>query len=158
MKKKLTILFALAFAAAVFMTGCAGAAEIKKPTPDGTVFDVTGSCAAELNDGVLKVTGQTNLMDGTNGIIGVMNSDGTRVDQIKVTKQGDNLQAQFTVNSSWPKTVYAYIMFDTSKSDGQPDAVKAAYGKSFQNLEGDNVIWDQKGNIAIFQSEAITIS
>ena len=49
-------------------------------------------------------------------------------------------------------------MFDTSKSDGQPDEVKEAYGKKFQNLTGDDLIWDQNGIIVVFQSEAVEIN
>ncbi len=119
---------------------------------------MTGSCTAELVDGKLVVSGETNLMDGTNGIISVLNSDGTRIEQQKVTKEGDNLKAEFTVGEDWPDKVYGFLMFDTSKSDGQPDEVKEAYGKKFQNLTGDDLIWDQNGIIVVFQSEAVEIN
>ena len=157
MKKKLIVLLVIVIAAVAVLAGCGGAQEIKRPEADGETFTVTGSCTAELSDGKLVVSGETNLMDGTNGIISVLNSDGTRIEQHNVTKEGDNLKAEFTVAEDWPETVYGFIMFDTSKSDGQPDAVKEAYGKKFQNLVGDDLIWDQSGIIVVFQSEAVKI-
>ncbi len=159
MKKKLILLLVIVLVTVTVFAGCGGAVEIKRPEPDKDipVFNVTGSCKAELNGNVLTVSGQTNLMDGTNGIIGVYSSDGTRVDQKKFTKQGDNLTAEFEVKVDWPETVYGNIMFDTQKSDGQPDEVKKTYGKHFQNLDGEGIIWDKNGNIVIFQSEAVTI-
>ncbi|MBC5646968.1 hypothetical protein [Christensenella tenuis] len=157
MKKKLIVLLVIVIAAVTVLAGCGGAQEIKRPEADGTKFEVTGSCTAELTDGKLIVSGETNLMDGTNGIISVLNSDGTRIDQQKITKEGNNLKAEFTVKEDWPETVYGFVMFDTSKSDGQPEAVKQAYGKKFQNLEGEDLIWDKNGVIVVFQSEAVKV-
>ncbi len=157
MKKKLIVLLVIVLAAVTVFAGCGGVQEIKKPVADGAVFDVTGLCKAELQGDKLVVTGETNLMDGTNGVISVLNSNGTRIDQQKITKQGDNLKAEFQVNEDWPETVFGYVMFDTQKSDGQPAEVTKVYGNKFQNLKGKDVIWDQHGVIAIFQSEAVTI-
>lgn len=155
MKKKLIVLLVIVVAAVTFFTGCGGAQEIKKPESVGETFDVTGSCKAELNGDTLVVTGETNLMNGTNGVISVLNSNGTRIDQKKVTKQGDELKAEFKVTADWPEKVYGYVLFDTQKSDGQPAEVTKVYGNKFQNLIGKNVIWDQHGVIAIFQSEVV---
>lgn len=157
MKKKLTVLLVIVLAAVTVFTGCGGAQEIKRPAPTGDTFEVTGSCKAELQGDTLVVTGETNLMDGTNGVISVLNSNGTRIEQQKITKQGDNLKAEFTVGSDWPEKVYGFIMFDTQKSDGQPAEVTKVYGKKFENLTGPDTIWDQHGVIAIFQSEAVKI-
>lgn len=157
MKKKLIVLLVIVLATVTVFAGCNGAQEIKKPEPVGATVEVTGSCKAELDGDTLVVTGETNLMDGTNGVISVLNSNGTRIEQQKVTKQGDNLKAEFKVAADWPDTVYGYVMFDTQKSDGQPAEVTKVYGNKFQNLTGANVIWDQHGVIAIFQSEAVKI-
>ena len=48
-------------------------------------------------------------------------------------------------------------MFDNQKSDGQPDAVKEAYGKYSRILQGNAIIWDKKWNIVVFQSEEVKI-
>ncbi len=159
MKKKLALLLVLVVAVVAVLMGCGGPAQIEKPKPDegATVFDVTGSCKAELNGDTLIVSGETNLMDGTNGVIAVFNSDGTKAADQKFTKQGNEIKAEFKVGSDWSDVVYGNIMFDNQKSDGQPDAVKEAYGKHFQNLTGNAIIWDKNGNIVVFQSEEVKI-
>ncbi|MEF9988091.1 MAG: hypothetical protein RR632_02455 [Christensenella sp.] len=157
MKKKLIALFITVIAAVTIFTGCGGAQDIKKPEATGTMVKITGSCKAELKGSTLTISGTSDIMDGTNGIISVLNSNGTRVAQQKITKQGDNLKAEFAVTEDWPQTVYGYIMFDTQKSDGQPAEVKKVYGDKFQNLEGEDIIWDKAGVIVIFGSEAVKI-
>lgn len=105
----------------------------------------------------MRVEGSCNLMDGTNGIVSILNANGATIDKQKFTKEGDDLTFEFNVENSWPQTVYGFISFDTQQCDRQPDEVTEAYGKRFQNLEGPNIIWDAKGVIAVFQSQAIDI-
>ncbi|WP_147554014.1 hypothetical protein [Christensenella timonensis] len=157
MKKKLILLLAVTMVAAFIFSGCNGAQEIKRPEPDGTTTEATGSCQAVLNGDTLTVSGETNLMDGTNGIISVLNANGITLEQQKITKNGDNLTWDFKVVDEWPEVVYGFITFDTQKADGQPDEVKKAYGNKFQNLTGKHTIWDQKGVIAVFQSEEVKV-
>ncbi len=157
MKKKLVLLLMVTIAAALIFTGCNGAQEIKRPAADGTTTEATGSCKAVLNGDTLTVSGETNLMDGTNGIISVLNANGIMIEQQKITKNGDNLTWDFKKTDEWPEVVYGFITFDTQKSDGQPDAVKNAYGNKFQNLTGEHTIWDQKGVIVVFQSDEVKV-
>ena len=159
MKKKLVLLLVIIITAVTIFAGCGGAQEIKRPKPEeGKItVEVTGSCEAVLNGDTLTVSGQTNLMDGTNGIISVLNANGITLEQQKITKNGDNLTWDFKVTEEWPEVVYGFITFDTQKSDGQPSEVKEAYGSKFQNLTGKDTIWDQKGVIVIFKSDEITV-
>ena len=39
----------------------------------------------------------------------------------------------------------------------QPDEVEELYGKYFQNIDGDHVIWNEKNNIFIVQSDKIDL-
>ena len=159
MKKKLILLLALVMTATVIFAGCGGAQEIKRPEPEegAATFEATGSCTAKLEGDKLIVTGETNLMDGTNGVASVLNANGITVEQKKFSKQGDNLSFEFTVTDEWPEVVYAFISFDTQKSDAQPEAVQKTYGKKFQNILGADTIWDQQGVIVVFQSDEIKI-
>ena len=160
MKKALLVTMILLFVVMAF-AGCGGTVEIKKPAPDegATMFEVEGNCEAVLNGDILTVSGTTNLMDGTNGTISVLNSDGMVAEEVKFTKDGDQISHDFTVSNDWNDIVYGFITFDTQQADKQPDAVTEVYGKNFENLEGpaECVIWDLKGVIAVFQSEEITI-
>ena len=157
MKKKLILLLVTIIAVVTVFTGCGGPQEIKRPEPDGTTVEVTGSCEARLDGDKLIVTGETNLMDGTNGIASVLNANGITLEQQKFKKEGETLTFEFPVKSEWPEVVYAFISFDTQKSDGQSDEVKKAYGKQFQNLTGKNTIWNSQGVIAIFHSEEVKV-
>ena len=48
-------------------------------------------------------------MDGTNGVIAVFNSDGTKAADQKFTKQGNEIKAEFKVGSDWSDVVYGNI-------------------------------------------------
>lgn len=39
----------------------------------------------------------------------------------------------------------------------QPDEVEELYGKYFQNIDGDHVIWNEKNNIFIVQSDKVDL-
>lgn len=158
-KKVICLLLA---AAAVFsVSACARLPQLAKPAiqEGAEAVKVTGSCEVELVDGgqTLRVNGTCSLMDGTNGLVSVLNANGSVLDKRKFTKQGDEISYDFAVGEDWPATVYGFISFDTQQCDAQPAEVTDAYGKRFQNLEGDDVIWDTKGVIAVFQSEALDI-
>lgn len=160
MKRVLTALIVLLF---IFIfAGCARVPRLTKPAPNegAASVEVEGECTAQLVNGgqSLVVAGTCNLMNGTNGIVSILNANGTTIDRQKFTKESDSLNFEFDVGNSWSGTVYGFISFDTQQCDRQPDEVTAAYGKRFQNLDGPNVIWDAKGVIAVFQSEAVEIS
>lgn len=145
----------------VLLSGCGGTPALNRPQPaeGAKTFAVEGGCEAVLNGNTLTVSGTTNLMDGTNGVITVLNSNGTRAAQEKFTKQGDSISHDFVVGEEWGDVVYGFIAFDTQNADKQPAEVTDVYGKKFENLTGseENIIWNTKGIIAIFQSEAVTI-
>lgn len=159
--KKIVLLAVALVTVAVLAAGCGRAAEIVKPQPSegAKMVQVTGECTAVLADGKLTVSGTTDLMDGTNGVISVVNSDGTTAEEVKFTKGEGPIEHTFEVKDAWQDIVYGFVMFDTKESDKQPDAVTAAYGKKFENLEGapENVIWNANGVIAIFMSGEVKV-
>lgn len=156
-----TVYVVLAILLAVSLTSCARMPQLAKPSrdPDAEPVEVTGLCTAELVNGgqAVRVSGSCNLMDGTNGIVSVLNANGSTIAKQKFTKESDDLTFEFPVDDKWPQTVYGFISFDTQQCDKQPDEVTKAYGKKFQNLDGPDVIWDAKGLVAVFQSEALEI-
>lgn len=141
---------------------CSGSRDIAKPAlaEGAQAVNVKGACTAALLNGgkTLSVTGTCNLMDGTNGIISVLSAEGRQLESHKFTKEGEDLGWDFEVGKDWPGVVYGFISFDTQNCDAQPKEVTEAYGKRFQNLEGPDVIWDMKGVIAVFQSEAVDVT
>lgn len=158
--KKIGIVLSIIVLISVIFAGCSSAsAEVAKPQPSegAETFAPEGSCDAALNGGVLTVTGESNLMDGTNGIVSVLGFDGITLEEQKFTQQGGSVSFDFEVADDWPDTVYGYIAYSTQQGDKQPKEVTAVYGKKFENLDGPNVIWDLKGVVAIFQSDAVMI-
>lgn len=151
----------LVVACAALSGACARQPQLSKPSVEEgvTPIEVSGNCTAELVDGgeVLRVSGTCSLIDGTNGIVCVLNADGSTVDKRKFVKESEDLSFDFDVTGEWSDTVYGFISFDTQQCDRQPDEVTELYGKRFQNLEGPDVIWDSKGVIAVFQSEAVKL-
>lgn len=144
------------------LAGCARQPQLTRPAPDGdsATVDVKGECSASLVDGgdVLRISGTCSLIDGTNGIACVLSADGSTLDKRKFTKDSEVLSFDFNVTDQWPSVVYGFISFDTQQCDQQSREVTDLYGKKFQNLAGPNVIWDSKGVIAVFQSDAVEIA
>ncbi len=159
-KNKIIVTIVLIVVLASVLAGCGGnVTQIARPKVEegAQMFEVTGSCKAVLNGSVLTVSGETNLMDGTNGVISVMGSGGALLDSVKLQKQGNNLTADFAVQADWPETVYGFLTFDTQKADTQLKEVREVYGNKFENLSGPNVVWNQKGCVATFQSEPVKV-
>ena len=164
--KKTMVLLAAIIVAVIGLTSCASGmgcggnvSEIAKPQPGegAQVFTVEGSCEAVLQGGTLTVSGTTNLMDGVNGVIKVMGSDGSTVEEVNFTKQGEAITHTFTVEEDWPDKVYGFVSFDTQQSKQQPKDVRELYGSKFENLEGESILWDSKGVMVVFQSAEVEI-
>jgi len=167
MRKRWVLVCGMLLLCVFLFAGCGGSAPLPRPMPSAAaegeeakpMVTVEGSCEAVLSGDSLTVRGENNLMDGTNGVITVLSSTGLKVDEVKITKQGNNLEHTFTVDEEWPDEVYGFISFGTNQGDKQPREVTEAYGKKFEYLDGDSsiIIWDNKGIVAVFQSEMVTI-
>ena len=146
---------------AMLLTSCGAQRTIAKPVVEEgkEAVEVEGSCSAELTSGgsVLNVSGESNLMDGTNGVLSVLGADGVKLVEHRFTQTDGTASWDFEVEESWPEIVYGFMSFGTQNMDSQPREVTEAYGRRFQNLEGPAVIWDTKGVIAVFQSEEVRI-
>ncbi len=112
---------------------------------------------AVLEGNVLNVSGTTNLMDGTNGVISVAQCGRHDSSRGQVYKRGEGISHDFTVGDDWQDIVYGFITFDTQQADKQPKEVTNAYGKKFENLTGESIIWDLKGVAVVLQSEGVEI-
>ena len=160
--KKISIVIIMCIVLPLVLAGCGGTPQITRPQPaeGAETFEIEGECEAELSGDVLKVSGSSNLMDGTNGIISVLNSDGTTAAKQKFTKEGDSVSHEFAVEDEWEGVVYGFITFDTENADKQPKEVTEVYGKKFENFTGDSseVMWNAKGVMAVFRSEPVEIT
>ena len=162
MKKKITaIVLILSMVFVMFaLTGC-GSSQLNRPTAEdpSKMVTVTGSCEAYKDGNNVVVEGECDLMTGTNGTVSVYSSDGRKLALEKIIQtEGEKISYTFPIEEGWGDEVYGFITFDTTQSERQPDAVREAYGKAMEYLEGDNVIWDARGIAVCFQSEAVDLT
>jgi len=160
MKRK-TIAVAVILAMIIIaLTGCfGGGAKLDRPSMSAGAasYEVTGSCEAVLNGDVLTVSGKCDIADGTYGTISVYSTSGEELANEVIVKTGDNLKHDFTVQDNWSDQVYGFITFDTKQAGDQPEAILAMYGKKFENISGEGVVWDSHGIAVVYQSEIITV-
>lgn len=150
---------------AAMMAGC-GSVTIAKPqmSENATQVSVDGSCEIALNGDTLTVSGQTSIMDGALLHVSVVSQDGMIVDYVTITKNGDQLSHDFKITSEkydeTVKTVTGFITCAPTLYGQQPEAIYAAYGKKFENLqasEGD-IVWNGDGVVAVFSSESVDLA
>ncbi len=160
-KKRLKILTAvvLVLLLALLAAGC-GAASIPKPQPTqgAKTVTVTGNCDLEIEDNTIIVSGETDLIDGALLHVSVVSQDGMIVDSVKLTKSGDTVEQRFIITEEKygdsVKTITGFIVCAPSLYGAQPQAVYDAYGKRFENIQGD-FVWNDNGIIVLFASETV---
>lgn len=150
---------------AAMMAGC-GSVTIAKPqmSENATQVSVDGSCDISLNGDTFTVSGETNILDGALLHVSVVSQDGMIVDYVTMTKNGDQISHDFKITSEkyddTVKIVTGFITCAPTLYGQQPDAIYAAYGKKFENLDGPegDIIWNGDGVVALFGSESIKLA
>ncbi len=166
MLKKYSRIFAVVAAiliTTVLLAGCGGGGTLKKPEmKEGAVaVEVTGSCDIKMENGVITVSGETNVLNGSILYISVEAQNGMTLDSVKITKQNDDpISHDFAISddkySDSVKTITGHITFAPRLYGTHADIVYETYGTKFENItSGDNLIWDTSGNIVVFASETI---
>lgn len=65
----------------------------------------------------------------------------------------DSFYADFTIDSKWEKPIYASLSVSPNEEGKQPDAIQKLYGTRFENVTGENVLFNANGNFICIQSE-----
>ena len=160
MKKRIISILIIVFTCVILLTGCSATAAQRPQPQDGTeTFTITGECSAYADGGKIVVSAASDIATGTNGTLSVFSSVGKELAKEDITQEEKNgeLKCEFTIEESWPDDVYGYLAFDTDQSQKQPDEITALYGKQFENIQGDNVVWSSKGCAVVFQSDLVHI-
>ena len=141
------------------LAGCSSSSTVAKLEPQEGVVSIvlTGGCTAEVTDNMIKVTLQSNLMQGTVVRFTIDSYDGTELAYKQYAVSGDNIYAEFERGATYPDIVYASVVASPTIGS-QPDEVKDAYGRYFQNIDGEHIIWNGAENIFIVQSDKIVLS
>lgn len=160
MTKKVFSIILVVVAIMIIFTSCSAAVATRpQPAEGATTYEVTGECTAVSDGDKVIVTAKSDIAAGTNGTLSVYSAVGKELALTKVTQEKVNgeITAEFKVEDSWADDVYAFLVFDTKQSDGQPDEIKEKYGKQFENIEGENVVWSSAGIAVVFQSDVISV-
>lgn len=160
MKKKtkiLTLCLALLMAA-MMLASCGGGGALKKLEPQEGVEKVklTGACTVERDGNILRVNLTSNLQNGAIVKFTIDDYQGKELAAKEYAVSGENIYAEFEVDDSWSGIVYGTAQC-SPQTGSQPSEVTDVYGKFFQNIDGDHVIWNEKNNIFIVQSEKVDL-
>ncbi len=142
--------------AAVLMIACscaAGDRTIAKQAPDSdTQYTITGELSVTQASGKILVELTTDIMDGCTGRVCVDKFDGTSLFSKKATVSGGKLTYSVDVDGSWEGPVCVSVVF--SPDDNKNSEIRAAYGKKFQNIVGEDqfLVWNTRKNFLVFQS------
>ena len=160
MKKRIISILIIAFTCVILLTGCSATAATRPQPQDGTeISSITGECSAYADGDKVVVSAASDIETGTNGTLSVYSAAGKELAKQDITQGEKNseLTCEFTIEKDWPDDVYGYLVFDTDQSQKQPEEITALYGKQFENIQGDNVVWSSKGCAVVFQSELVHV-
>lgn len=145
----------------LILTICAcGSSAVTKPQPSqgAKTYEIKGDVSAQkLNDNTIRVNCEINLETGTVFAITIDSYNGEQLSkQVFQKGAGDSFYADFTIDNSWPKPIYASISITPDEEGKQPDAISQLYGSRFENVTGEDVLFNAKGNFISIQSEAFS--
>lgn len=147
--------------AAALLAGC-GAPALPRPTPSAGAAPVrvSGSCEITVGDGVITVSGETDIMDGALMHVSVVSQAGMIVDSVTFTKNGDTVSKDFSITpAKYDETVQkvaGYITCAPSLYGAQPQSVYDAYGKKFENIDS-GFVWNNDGVVVLFGSKIVDL-
>lgn len=159
MKKALKIIslcLVICAAVAVF-AGCSSTGDIPRPSMTGTAVDVSATCTIEQTSTGVKVSAETNVIDGTLCHVSISGTDGKIISKQTLTVTNGKVSYEFPTDPSWPNKLIGYFACTPSEDGAQPDNVKALYGNAFENMQGEDVLWDVSTVDLVVCSEKITL-
>ena len=160
MKKsiKYTALFAL-IAVMILMICACGAKAVAKPetTQGAKTYEITGSATLEkLNDTTLRLHCTTNIAKDAIIAFSIDAYDGEQLAKQVVTMiDGENIYADIEIDKSWKEPIYGTVSITPSDDGKQPSEIQDMYGSKLENLTGDLVLYNAKGNFVCIKSEQL---
>ena len=160
MKKKTRIsaLCLMLALAAMLLVSCGGSAGLKRLEPKEGVEKVKleGSCTAEITGETLRINFSSNLQEGAVVKFSVDSYEGKELASKEYSVSGENIYAEFAIEPEWEGVLYGTVQC-SPQVGSQPSEVTDLYGNYFQNIDGEHVIWNDKSNIFLVQSEKINL-
>lgn len=150
---KLTAFLAVFMAVTILFTGCA-AASLPRPQADiNKVVEVTGSCDMKIENNKAILVCKTDMIDGTIFRLSVESpTTGKQLAYKDIVKDDDNLQAEFDISNFNETSYYGFATSAPSLYGTQPDAVLNTYGKKYENIKSDKILWTVDSCIFVLSS------
>lgn len=156
--KRTKLLVLMLILSAVLLTSCGGPVSISRPPVEGTPQSVSGRVVAKkIAPDKIKVSCSTNLMNGSILKVSLDAFDGTELAEVVYNKTCDVFYAEFTIDPKWSNKIYASLVCQPDANGSQSKEVFEAYGKRFSNMQGEDVLYDQNGNMLVCISELIEL-
>lgn len=157
-KKTKVLALCLALFMTMLMLVSCGSTTLRKLEPQEGVqkVELDGFCSLEVQDGVLRINFSGNLQNGAIVRFTVDDYQGKELAAKEYAVSAENIYAEFEIDPSWSGIVYGTVQC-SPQVGSQPDEVEELYGKYFQNIDGDHVIWNEKNNIFIVQSDKVDL-
>lgn len=157
--RRMVALMACLMLCMAVLAGCSGNAALaqKQPQEGDTIYQLSGKCTAKVEDGKIVIYLHSNLLEGTAVQFCLDTYDGTQLASAVYSVSGETISATFEMEPSWEgKLVYASVAAAPSLGK-QPSAVTEAYGRYFQNIQGESIIWNKAENVFLVQSGKIQL-
>lgn len=144
--------------AAMLLVSCGSSSGLQRLEPKEGVekVELSGSCTAEITGDTLRINFSSNLQNGAIVKFSVDSYEGKELASKEYSVSGENIYAEFDIDPAWEGVVYATVQC-SPQVGSQPSEVTDLYGNYFQNIDGEHVIWNDKSNIFIVQSEKINL-
>ncbi len=159
---KYIVLAALIITVLVTACACGGNKGVIQPKPaeGAKTYEIEGNIVAEkIDEETLRVSCSTNLMAGTVVVLSIDSYEGERLEKMVYSMpdlaEGKGIFADFKIDPKWEGAITASLSVTPDEDGKQPDEVKEAYGTKLENLTGEHVLFNSKGNMICFQTEKI---
>lgn len=154
--KKLALLLILLFGIGVVTVGCGGEETTQGDTAnvDTNKTKLTLEIAENQDNGKLDFVINTNLPDGTEGMVTLSNEKIGYTGQTKVVIKDGSCQTETFSNKGEPLVGGIYkLVFSTSLSNLQPESVQKAIGEDYKNIESEYLSTSDLGTSIVYERE-----
>lgn len=161
MKRSFKYIVVFALIAALMLAVCAcGSKGVSSPVPSegAKTYEITGTAQLEkINDTTLRLHCTTNIAAGTTIVFSIDSYDGEQYAKKVVSMiDGENIYADFEIDPKWSVPISGSVSFTPSDDGKQPTEIQEMYGSKLENLTGDLVLYNSKGNFVCIKSEELT--
>lgn len=130
---------------------------------------ISGNCDIGIDSNVIKVTGETNLAEGTVLHVSIHSQSGIEIDGENLVKTDDKISHEFVITNDkydGVESIVAYITCAPKYYGAQPtepNDIYAIYGEAFERIKIENesernsIVYNNEGNIIVFASEMVKL-